>query len=158
MAKRRTHKKKSGHHRRVSGLKMGSEMIETLVGVIGGIVATRLAKKIIPTTMNAKLVAAVEAVGGGVLAYAAGKSAFMKGLGYGVAAGGVQNALTEFGLITGVSGVGRPIVFAANDGHAVHGFRDVPKVGAAATVKRFPQPGKVGRKVHMGQIYAGVYG
>jgi hypothetical protein len=156
MARKKKHKKTT-HHRRVGGLKMGSEMIETLVGVIGGVVATRLAKKIIPATMNGKLVAAVEAVGGGVLAYAGGKSAFIKGLGYGVAAGGVQNALTEFGLITGVSGVGRPIVFAANDGHAIRGFNDVPKVGTAS-IQRFPQPGKVGRKVHMGALYAGIYG
>jgi hypothetical protein len=151
--KRKAHKKTS--HRRVGGLKMGSD-IETLVGVIGGMVATRLAKKFIPTTMNAKLVAAVEAVGGGVIAYMGGKSAFIKGLGYGIAAGGVQNGLTEFGLIAGVGGMGKPIVFQA-DGGGINGFRDVPKVGQG-NINRFPSPNAIGRrKVHMAGIYAGIF-
>lgn len=156
MARRGKKRKSTGRSkgRRVSGIKLGGDM-EMLAGVIGGVIVTRLAKKFIPTTVNEKLVAAVEAAGGGVLAYIS-KGGFMKGLGYGIAAGGVQQGLTSFGLITGV---GRPIVFAAKpDGGHVAGFRDVPKLGAATS--SYPKPGNIGRRRNITPmaLYGGTFG
>lgn len=152
---RKKKRKSSGRSkgRRVGGIKMGADM-EILAGVIGGVVLTRFAKKFIPTTVNEKLVAAVEAAGGGVLAYMS-KGGFMKGLGYGIAAGGIQNGLTSFGLITGV---GRPIVFSAKpDGGHVAGYRDVPKLGAATG--SFPKPGNIGRRrLNPMALYGGNFG
>lgn len=155
MPRRKKAKKRSGGKRRVSGLKMGSDL-EQLAGVVGGVLLTRFAKKFIPTTVNEKLVAAVEAVGGGVLAYVS-KGGFMRGLGQGIAAGGIQNGLTSFGLITGV-GVGKPIVFTTRpDGGHVAGYRDVPKLGAANG--QFPKPGNIGRRrMNPMALYGGVYG
>lgn len=157
MAKRRK-KSSGGHKRRVSGLKMGGD-VELIIGAIGGAILTKFAKKVIPATLDTKIVAGVETLGGGAVATMFGKkSNFIKGLGIGIAAMGAVDLGTSFGLITGVGGMGKPIVFSAKpDGRHVTGYRDVPKVGNA--VNSFPSPSTVGRrKVHMAGMYAGIYG
>lgn len=157
MAKKKTKKKSSGR-RKVGALKMGAG-IEQLAGVVGGVVLTRIAKKFIPATINEKIVAGAEAVGGYVLSNMT-KSAFLKGVGMGISAGGVVTGLTSFGIITGIGGgVGKPIVFKTTaDGRSLmNGFRDVPKVGSAAN--NFPNPSALGRrKINMANLYAGIYG
>jgi hypothetical protein len=157
MAAKKRSKKKHHHGRRVGALKMPGGF-EQLFGVIGGVVLTKVAKKFIPTTINDKIIAGVEAVGGAVLSNMT-KSAFLKGIGYGISAGGVVTGLQSFGIITGVGGgVGKPIVFKTTaDGRSLMGFREVPKVGNASN--GFPNPSALGRrKVNMANLYAGIYG
>ena len=130
--------------------------MELVLGAIGGAIVAKVAKKVIPTTVNAKYVAIGEVVlGGGVVMFAK-KSAFLKGAGLGLAAAGSLDTLSSFGLIAGVGGMGKPIVFTT-DGRGVNGFRDVPKIGGGAN--GFPTPSAIGRrKINMAGMYAGIYG
>jgi len=141
-----------GGRRRVSGMGDG---LPLLLGALGGALLSRvganMAMKQWPT-MNPKLLAAGQAAVGFVLTrtkhpmlQAAGVGAFVQG---GIAAG------TAFGLITGMGGVGQPMVWQSR---RLKGYNDVPQVG---NVNPFPSPSKIGRRgPNLDNAYAnGVYG
>jgi hypothetical protein len=141
-----------GGRRRVSGMGDG---LPLLLGALGGALLARVggnfAMKQWPT-MNPKLLAGGQAAVGFILTrtkhpilQAAGVGAFVQG---GIAAG------TAFGLITGMGGIGKAVVWQSR---RLKGYQDVPQVG---NVNSYPKPGNIGRRGgSMDNAYAnGVYG
>lgn len=99
--KRKTRSTHSRRRRRVSGF--GSNDLQVVAGaVIGAVGAAFANSKVAAMTkpIDPKIVAAVEVLGGGLLA-AKAKSALVKGIGLGVVATGANSAAKSFGLISG---------------------------------------------------------
>ena len=131
-------KKNKPAKERMSGSKESPVMqiVGTIVGAIAGRV---IANKV--TALNPKIMAAVQALGGGVLAWKS-KSALLKGLGTGLAVNGAISAGQQFGLLNGIGYAGKyTIPFAADNGIA--GYSEVPGIGAAQEYS-FPQPSSIG--------------
>lgn len=149
-------RKKKSHHRR--GRVRGAGKTDmantgmTLAGTIIGIVAGRVISTKV-TQLQPKIMAAVQAVGGGLIAWKM-KSPLVKGIGYGLAANGVLVAGKEFNIPL-LSGIGQSIDYSTVS-RQVAGYRDVPKI-AGEGVNQFPRPNAVGKR-NITSIYGGVYG
>jgi hypothetical protein len=104
MAKRRK-KTRTHRRRRVSGL--GVDLQSILFGAAGAVGAKMLAAKLMPT-MNSKIKSAALIALGAFLA----KKPQFRALGTGVAIGGAVQLATDFGIVSGIGGLGAtPIVF-----------------------------------------------
>lgn len=106
MAKSRKHRKVARkHHRRSRGSMMGAIDTTNILGVALGAVAAKFVDKIIPETVDAKIVA------GGKIALGVALPMFVKsgkakdilaGVGSGMLAVGTVELLTSFGVLSGV--------------------------------------------------------
>lgn len=148
MAKRR--KKAVTHRRRRVGA-VGSNDVKTVVGTVAGILAGRLLSTKLGATLNPKIMAAVQLLGGGVVAIKA-KNPLLKGIGYGLAANGALTGAQSFGVISGIAGT--PLVFT---NRSIQGSYSVPRVGNT-TVNDFPKPATVGNTGRMRHQSAVRYG
>lgn len=144
MAKRRKHKRHAGRRRRVGSTNNDGLML-LLGAVVGGVGARFANAKLIPLNadgtpkVSPKIIALVEAVGGGVLAWKV-KNDFVKGLGIGIASNGVIYAGQSFGFLSGIAGIGETdLSFTAKR----VGFPQPSRIGDA--VNSFPNPASVGR-------------
>lgn len=101
MARRRKTRRTTTRRRRVSGF--GSNDLQVIAGAALGAVGAAFANsKVAAMTkpIDPKIVAAVEVIGGGLLATKA-KNPLIKGIGFGVVAAGASGAAKSFGLISG---------------------------------------------------------
>lgn len=128
--KKRTKKRMSGVRRRMSGLKSGIDM-QNILGVVAGAVVAGYVNKLIPATMNDKLVS------GGKIALGLAIPKFLKGsLGAGIGSGmvaiGSVDLLKSFGALSGDFDI--PVingdvlagdVLAGDDLPVINGFDDV---------------------------------
>lgn len=110
MAKRKTKKTRRTTRRRgrLSGISAGGFM--PAVAVAAGAVAVSIISKKIPATINPKVVAGGYLVAGAILA-AKVKNPIGQGLGYALAAAGGVSLASQFGLISGINGIGSTIPF-----------------------------------------------
>jgi len=97
--KKRTKKRMSGVRRRMSGIKSGIDM-QNILGVVAGAVVAGYVNKLIPATMNDKIVS------GGKIALGLAIPKFLKGsLGAGIGSGmvaiGSVDLLKSFGALSG---------------------------------------------------------
>jgi hypothetical protein len=146
---------KKGGRRRVSGIGDG---LPLLLSAFGGALGARILGNVVMKqfpTMNPKVLAGLQAAGGFILTRT--KNPMLQGAGIGMFVQGGIAAGTAFGLITGMGGVGKPMVWQSR---RVRGFNDVPQVGNVST---FANPSKIGQTARRGgsmdNAYAnGVYG
>ncbi len=162
MARKRHHKRKTHHRRRVSGFKLGGlkEIAMTVAGVAGGIIGGRMINNMVnPSTavtphISPTILGAGEMVVGGFAATKM-KNLLLKGVAMGFAGNGAMYALSSRGLnlLPASIGYGPDPMHRPSRGQ-LQGFRDVPKIG-------FPKPGAIGASRDAGRMrrqYAGVYG
>lgn len=100
MARRRTKKRTTTHRRRSRMSGMGGSM-ETILGVVGGVVAGKAITKFLPTTISPTLLALGQ-IGVGIFLPKMVKGNLGTGLGYGLVANGASSALTSFSILSGV--------------------------------------------------------
>jgi len=103
MAKRRHHKKRT--HRRRSSMSGTGGTIGSVVSMLAGAVVGKIAVNKLASGLDPKMQAGAQiAVGFGVNRFV--KNPFVKGMGTGMMIGGGLQALTSFGVISAISGIG----------------------------------------------------
>jgi hypothetical protein len=162
MARKRHHKRKTHHRRRVSGFKLGGlkEAFMMTAGVAGGIIAGRMVNNMVnaPTaatpSISPTILGAGEAVVGG-FASTKVKNTLIKGALMGFAGNGAMYALSSKGLnlLPATIGYG-PDPMHRPSRAQLQGFRDVPRIGFPKT----PAIGAGRDGARMRRQYAGVYG
>lgn len=149
-------KKKSSSRRRVGAA--GNSVISTALGVVGGAilgpVAVGFVSKMVPASVNPKMVqwgGAILEAGGGYYLTKKSKTPLLTGMGYGLmAAGGLTVVKTVAPNLIGAVPVLIPTLPARG---MVAGPRDVPRIG---DVSGYPKPATVGRMSNMTRIYGGM--
>lgn len=162
MARKRHHKKRTHHRRRVSGFKMGGlkDALMTTAGVAGGIIMGRIVNNMVnpstaaTPTVSPTILGGGEAIVGGYLSTKM-RNPILKGAIMGFAGNGAMYALGSKGLNVLPAAIGYgPDPMHRPTRAQLQGFRDVPKIG-------FPKPGAIGAGrdgARMRRQYAGVYG
>jgi hypothetical protein len=132
-------KKKSKPAKKRMGASKESPVMQIVGTIVGAIAGRVIANKV--TALNPKIMAAVQALGGGVLAWKS-KSALLKGLGTGLAVNGAISAGQQFGLLNGIGYAGKYTIPFAADG--INGYAEVANIGAPTPEYAFPQPSSIG--------------
>lgn len=115
--------------RRVSGI--GKLDTNSLIGVVGGAVAGSFLGKVLPDTLDTKIQnGAKVGVGLAIPMFAkTGKmDTLLSGVGYGLVADGVLGLLKDFGVLSGLSGLG------STDTCSIHFTPDAQRLGATLDV------------------------
>jgi hypothetical protein len=107
MARKKAHKHS---HRRIGGISGKKTGLSEIAYVAAGAIAAQLVKKFLPSTLDAKIKAAVPVVAGFVLPKIAKGNAMVKGLGLGMIAGGSIGLIQSFGVLNGIGDVSVPLI------------------------------------------------
>ena len=116
MAKRKTHRRKTGHHRRMSGVKGGAIM--EVIAIAGGAIAAKFIIKSLAGKMNDKMLNGI-VLAGGVFLPKFVKGDFGKGLGAGMIAAGSVGMLNSFGVLQGIGEEAYTMEFISGDNMSV---------------------------------------
>lgn len=134
MAKRKKAVKRSSRRRRVSGIMPAKDSIQSVAGVLVGLVGASYIQKLIPETLDAKIKAAALIAGGLVLMKQ--KNALIKGAAQGLAAVGsfqLVNALRPGTL----PAIGRLPSIAFDNPSMISGFNSYPNNPQRNTIAGF---------------------
>lgn len=147
MAKTKKRKMGATHKRRkkVGAIKQDGSL-EAIIGAVGGYTLARYFENSVQS-LSANALAALQLAGGAALAYFPANW-FLKGFGIGIAVNGADDALTSFGLLSGVG--------SAYDPSRALGFPSPNRVGGP--VQSFPTPSAVGETASkMANMYGSIY-
>ena len=107
--KRKRSRKRSHKMGAVTGSETGDMILGLIAGVATGVIIDKVTDKQFPD-VDKRIISGVETLGGGALVVA-GKGAFAKSFGAGLAGTGLRNAAHDFGIIQGmeqfIQGIGQ---------------------------------------------------
>ena len=105
MARRKSHKRKSTHRRRRSHMGATGGTMTTMLSMVAGAVAGRILQSKLSSKVDPKILAVGQIAVGLVLPRFV-KNKFVAGIGTGMVINGGVTALSQFGVISAVAGIG----------------------------------------------------
>jgi len=135
MARRKHHTKKR-HHRRRSSMSGTGTTLGNVASMLAGAVVGKIAVNKFAANLDPKMQAGAQ-IAAGFVANRFVKNAFVKGMGTGMMIGGGLQALTSFGVISAISGIGAGIEvdYMNGDGDDMAGIGYDDEMNGSSTIE-----------------------